>query len=147
MSNVHACERLLPVVGQFATEQIHQQPVREAAVAATPVLPPRADGAEARPGIAADRLTAGGRRVNRDPVVTALPVQRSSVWLPVQRFSVWLAELCPASLLPGCLRAPGPTSLAERRPRGPGSILSAFAQQAGRHRDRPPIGLAPARQL
>jgi hypothetical protein len=47
MSNVHACERLLSVIGQFAAEQIHQQPVREAAVAATPVLPHHADGAEA----------------------------------------------------------------------------------------------------
>lgn len=36
MSEVHACERLLPVVGQFAAEQIHQQPVREAAVAPRP---------------------------------------------------------------------------------------------------------------
>ena len=104
-----------------------------------PVLPPRADGAEARLGIAADRLAAGGRRVNRDPVVTALPVQRSSVWLPEHRSSLWLPGLCPF-LLPGCVLAPGPTALAERRPRGPGSILSAFAQQAGRNRDRPPIG-------
>jgi len=47
MSNVHACERLLSVIVQFAAEQIHQQPVREAAVAATPVLPHHADGAEA----------------------------------------------------------------------------------------------------
>jgi len=46
VSNVHACERLLPADGQFAAEQIPQQPVREAAAAATPVLPPRADGAE-----------------------------------------------------------------------------------------------------
>jgi hypothetical protein len=53
MSNVHACERLLPTVGQFAAEQIHQQPVREAAVAPTPVLPHHADGAEAHLGIAA----------------------------------------------------------------------------------------------
>jgi hypothetical protein len=78
MNNVHACERLLPVVGQFAAEQIHQQPVREAA-AATPVLPHHADGAEAHLGIAADRLAAGARRVNLDPVVTALPEQKSSV--------------------------------------------------------------------
>jgi hypothetical protein len=68
-----SCERLTPVVGQFAAEQIHQQPVREAAVAPTPVLPHHAYGAEAHLGIAADRLVAGGRRVNRDPVVTTLP--------------------------------------------------------------------------
>ena len=60
MSNVHACGRLLPAVGQFAAEQIHRQPVREAAVAPTPVLPHHADGAEAHLGIAADRLVAGG---------------------------------------------------------------------------------------
>ena len=138
MSNVYACERLLPVVAQFAAEQIHQQPVREAAVAPTPVLPHHADGTEAHLGIAADRLVAGGRRVNRDPVVTALAEQRSSV--------VWgCPKLCPASWLPGCVLAPGPTALAERRPRGPGSILSVCV--AGqRNRDRPPIGPASARQ-
>jgi hypothetical protein len=38
MSNVHACGRLLPAAGQFAAEQIHQQPVKEAAAAPTPVL-------------------------------------------------------------------------------------------------------------
>jgi hypothetical protein len=138
MSNVYACERLLPVVAQFAAEQIHQQPVREAAVAPMPVLPHHADGTEAHLGIAADRLVAGGRRVNRDPVVTALAEQRSSV-----------VRGCPA--VPRFVAAGMRTGA---RTNGPGRTSPARARLnpervcvAGqRNRDRPPIGPASARQ-
>src|SRR6266496_4033216 len=43
----------------------------EAAVGAALVLTHHADRAEAHLGITADRLVVGGRRINRDPVVTA----------------------------------------------------------------------------
>ena len=88
MGNVHACERLLPVVGQFAAEHIHQQPVREVAVAPTSVLP-----------------------------------EQNAAWYEA-------ARAVPALLLPGCVLAPGPTALAECRPRGPGSILSANLRES-----------------
>jgi hypothetical protein len=36
MTNVYACERLLPVAVQFAADQIHQQPARDTAAALRP---------------------------------------------------------------------------------------------------------------
>src|SRR6266536_1670428 len=67
--------RLLPAFGQFATEQVHEQAIVEMAVAAALVLAHDADRAEAHRGVAADGLSVGGRRVNRDPVMTALVEQ------------------------------------------------------------------------
>jgi len=64
--------RPLPVVSQFVAEQIHQQPVMEAAIAAAFVLAHDPDGPEAHLGIAADRLMIGGCRIDRDPVMAAL---------------------------------------------------------------------------
>src|SRR6266581_646755 len=67
--------RLLPAFGQFSTEQVHEQAIVEMAVAAALVLAHDADRAEAHRGVAADGLSVGGRRVNRDPVMTALVEQ------------------------------------------------------------------------
>ena len=53
-------------------EEIYQQPVMEAAVAAAFVLAHDTGGPEARLGVTADDLAVGGRRVGRDPVLTAL---------------------------------------------------------------------------
>ena len=47
-------------------------PIIEAAVAAALVLAHQADQTEAHLGVAADRLSIGNHRVNRDPVMTAL---------------------------------------------------------------------------
>src|SRR5262245_28139367 len=75
---VAASAGLVAVVGQLLAEQVHEQAVMEAPVAAALVLPHHSDGPEANPGVAADRPVVRGRRVDGNAVVTALLEQESS---------------------------------------------------------------------